>query len=173
MKELDKQLSSLLMKFESAETSREEYETTCEMEKLIADHKKSMIYDDKNVSYFDKAVKIFMSDVADFLSTYKNENRTPCYDCYDILFRERAKKIRVEIHNSSLALHGFGVELEHIPQHTVLQIIGFDKNVSKYVRAMTEGEFEEFLKIKSENSLYFVPYIKKAMKIMNEMIEIK
>ena len=165
LKELDKQINSLMMNYEVAESEREELEIIVKIEDLIKEKKQSMVMNDEGESYLTIASNLLMSDVATFLENCKNDNDLPGKDLYEItVYSTSSGKYKIYINEfakGALRFNGLGTSIQNFPQYTVFKVIGDkDKNIIKFRKSMTKSEFDKFIKLRELNHMYFYPYIK-------------
>lgn len=180
MKELSKKVSRLLMELDSVDSSdREQFDVICKLERTIATAKKSICYDKNGDSYFTLASNIMMKDIAEFLDTYREKNKTPAYKYYKIKlsysdkFKNKTQHIIFESNvprNVYIKYNGIKSKIQNLPLYNIFDVIGLEGEYSLgYSKYLLEEEYNKFLKIREENSSYFLPYIKDIIELMNTL----
>lgn len=169
MTEIEKQLSVKLMCFDSCNSERERYELLTDIENLVKEEKLKIINNQNN---FSNAYSIFMNDITGFLNSYKDLNKLTNWDQYEFEYFETDRPVRrgyfSVINKGDVNLKGLVTWIKQFPKYKLLEVIGVE-NADKAAKHMTNEEYDKFLKIREENSLYFIPSIQPALDIMNKI----
>ena len=104
-------------------------------------------------------------------SSRKSANKTACYNLYDIVYSRANSRYAGNlclITKTKLTLNGLGTAVDSFPQYTVFKILG--KPDYKNCKYMIKEEYKEFVALRELNSMYFIPYIKEIIDLMNSDI---
>ena len=178
MKKLDKELSTLLMEYESCTSSRTEFDVVCRMEELISNKKKSMYTSEDGRSYYAIVNNIMMNDIAEFLESYRVNNKVPGYKYYSIstnYLKTDARTGHLTMHYDSkkIKLHKFNHKVSSFPQYTIYKILGLEESIPnyKFAKYLLKDEYDKFIQLRIANSMYFIPFIQELIDDMNNKVE--
>lgn len=180
MKDISREINSLLMELDDATSMRNECDTLSKIEKLASEYRLNLCRNDHGHGYYMVAHNIMIEDIKDYLNWHKKHFNYPGYEDYTFITWANYTG------NKSLSVNFYSPDVESkslrnkVTAYKHYNIFEFLKNHDAFIgdnyrnlKYMTKEEYDKFLELREEIKNYFLPYINDIIRSMAEDVKIK